>query len=89
MATENGAAGAEITPQDEDKTFNERPMLATNPPPPVPQSRANLVDLAVKFLSNPRVTGRPMNQKRAFLTKKGDLMCTTSTSAINGHLNVK
>ncbi len=33
--------------------------------------RQNLVDLAVKFLSNPRVMERPMEDKRAFLRKKG------------------
>ncbi|XP_064385091.1 peroxisomal membrane protein PEX14-like [Halichondria panicea] len=72
MATNSETTGAEITPQDEDKTSHERSVLATNPPPPpVPQSRASLVDLAVKFLTNPRVTGSPMDQKRAFLTKKG------------------
>ncbi len=75
MATNSETTGAEITPQDEDKTSHERSVLATNPPPPpVPQSRASLVDLAVKFLTNPRVTGSPMDQKRAFLTKKGDLI---------------
>ena len=29
------------------------------------------VDLAVKFLNNPRVQGSPMDQKMAFLRKKG------------------
>ena len=40
------------------------------------------VDLAVKFLTNPRVQDSPMAQKRAFLEKKGQLTalhaCSTS-----------
>ena len=38
---------------------------------PAPASRANLVDLAVKFLTNPRVTDSPLDQKKAFLKNKG------------------
>lgn len=34
-------------------------------------SRQNLVDLAVKFLNNPRVWEKPMEDKKAFLRKKG------------------
>ena len=34
--------------------------------------RASLVELAVKFLNNPRVWERPMEDKKAFLRKKGD-----------------
>ena len=33
--------------------------------------RDNLVELAVKFLSNPRVMSSLMDQKKAFLKKKG------------------
>jgi hypothetical protein len=33
--------------------------------------RPNLVDLAVKFLNNPRVWERPMEDKKMFLRKKG------------------
>lgn len=36
-----------------------------------PALRPNLMDLAVKFLNNPRVLERPMEDKRAFLRKKG------------------
>ena len=38
---------------------------------PAPASRTNLVELAVKFLTNPRVTDSPMDQKKAFLKNKG------------------
>ncbi|CAI8008792.1 Peroxisomal membrane protein PEX14 [Geodia barretti] len=33
--------------------------------------RENLVDVAVKFLNNPRVIGSPLEQKKVFLQKKG------------------
>lgn len=33
--------------------------------------RQNLIDLAVKFLNNSRVTSRPMEEKKGFLRKKG------------------
>jgi len=33
--------------------------------------RQHLVDLAVKFLNNPRVSDKPMEDKKNFLRKKG------------------
>ncbi|KAL5490926.1 hypothetical protein EMCRGX_G016129 [Ephydatia muelleri] len=36
-----------------------------------PSHRKELVDLAVKFLNNPRVAGSPLETKQAFLKKKG------------------
>ena len=33
--------------------------------------RSNLVDLAVKFLNNPRVIEKPAEEKKSFLRKKG------------------
>ena len=33
--------------------------------------RDNMVDLATRFLTNSRVQGSPMEQRRAFLKKKG------------------
>ena len=34
------------------------------------------IDVAVKFLNNPRVVGSPLDQKKAFLKKKGEfLLC--------------
>ena len=41
-------------------------------------NRSNLVDLAVKFLNNPRVVDRPVEEKRAFLRKKGNTLYFTS-----------
>jgi peroxin-14 len=38
---------------------------------PSEHPRENLVDVAVKFLNNPRVIGSPLEQKKAFLQKKG------------------
>ena len=38
---------------------------------PTPSPRSNMVDLAVKFLNNPRVWERSMEDKKAFLRKKG------------------
>lgn len=40
--------------------------------PPAPP-RQNLVELAVKFLNNPRVAERSMQDKKAFLKKKGSI----------------
>ena len=36
-----------------------------------PGLRGSLVDLAVKFLNNPRVFDKPLEDKKIFLTKKG------------------
>lgn len=44
---------------------------AAGPPQPPPSLRQNMVELAVKFLSNPRVADRAMEDKKAFLKKKG------------------
>ena len=36
-----------------------------------PALRPNLVELAIKFLNNPKVSERPMTARKAFLKKKG------------------
>lgn len=38
---------------------------------PIPAVRRNLVDLAMKFLNNPRVMSHPLEARKAFLRKKG------------------
>ena len=53
-----GGGGVTASPPD--------PLPPANPPP-----RQNLVELAVKFLNNPRVAERPLEDKKAFLRKKG------------------
>ncbi len=68
---ESPQASAELGPSS-DKTTDTTTVSANSTLPAQAQERANLVDLAVKFLSNPRVAGSPMDQKRAFLQKKGD-----------------
>lgn len=37
-------------------------------------ARQNLVDLAMKFLNNPRVMSYPLEEKKAFLRKKGEII---------------
>lgn len=65
-----GAGGGENTPVGGDAAITTTPQ---DPPPP----RQNLVELAVKFLNNPRVAERSMEDKKAFLKKKGQ---TTTSS---------
>ena len=38
---------------------------------PTPAPNQDLTDMAVKFLSNPRVMSHPLEAKKAFLRKKG------------------
>ena len=70
------ASSADTTQAETKKEDAEIEKTQSNkeaaPPSPREELRSNLVDLAVKFLSNPRVTGSPMDQKRAFLKKKGE-----------------
>ena len=44
---------------------------------PSPAASQNRLDLAMKFLNNPRVMSYPMESRRAFLRKKGwfSLVC--------------
>ena len=69
MASSTDTKQAETIKEDGEETQSDKEPA---PPSPREESRSNLVDLAVKFLSNPRVTGSPMEQKRAFLKKKGE-----------------
>ena len=60
--TKKGAGDSSST-QPAPETSTQTAQAATQ--------RQNLVDLAVKFLSNPRVMERSVDEKRAFLRKKG------------------
>lgn len=59
----------------EEDNDNDKGVGVTPSPPEVlggvQAIRPNLVELAVKFLGNPKVWERPMEDKRAFLMKKG------------------
>lgn len=70
MATKTESNGSE-EPEVEEMTRRTVSRESTVPTQAVMQSRADLMDLAVRFLSNPRVAGSPTDQKRAFLRKKG------------------
>ncbi len=70
-----------------------------SPPPPPPPSpappegnvtnRSSLVELAVKFLNNPRVVDKPMEEKKAFLRKKGMNLMVMVVTALPSFLPVR
>ncbi|XP_065842547.1 peroxisomal membrane protein PEX14-like [Oscarella lobularis] len=50
---------------------SEQSKPAASPSPPSIASREELVETAIKFLRNPKVTNTPLTQRKAFLKKKG------------------
>lgn len=59
--------------KEKSEANSEHAQSATDQPNSSSDShlRQNLVELAVKFLNNSRVQDSPMEQKKAFLKKKG------------------
>ena len=73
---EEPGESTESKAEKHDPSSRERAEREEGSRPDVPL-RDNMVDLATRFLTNTRVQSSPMDQRRAFLKKKGRL-CTVS-----------